>query len=127
MQKDFMAMAQGQAAPAQQQQLTPEEQQAMQEFEPMNDEDFQAMGMTPGNDPQAIKARVVELLERLGLMDEVSASEKMEIFQQVDQFVQDLISGNMEAASQNPVSQMLEGASGQFEELDAAEMELENV
>lgn len=130
MQKDYVGMMQGQQ-PTQEtpkKQLTQEEfQDIEQNFQPLNDEDFEALGMTPGNTPEAVKARIVELLERFGVFDEFSASDKMEFFQQIDIFVQDMISGNIEAAQQSPVSGILDNLSAPFEALNDQEAGLDEV
>jgi hypothetical protein len=120
MQKDYMGMMQGQAAPAQEQ-LSPEEEQAIQEFG-MTDEDYSEMGMTPGATPEAFKQRVIEMLDRFDLLEGMSNTEKMQLMAEVDRFVQDLISGNTEAASQNPVNQLMMSAE---EEMGSMNQQLE--
>ena len=121
MQKDFMGMMQGQQ-PAQAQ-LTPEEQQMIEEFG-MTDEDYSEMGMTPGATPEAFKQRILELLDRFDLLEGLSNTEKMQLMAEVDRFVQDLISGNTEAAAQNPVNQLMMGAE---QEMGALNQQLEGV
>ena len=121
MQKDFMGMMQGQQ-PAQAQ-LTPEEQQIIEEFG-MTDEDYSEMGMTPGATPEAFKQRILELLDRFDLLEGLSNTEKMQLMAEVDRFVQDLIAGNTEAAAQNPVNQLMMGAE---QEMGALNQQLEGV
>jgi hypothetical protein len=106
MQKDYMGMMQGQAAPAQEQ-LSPEDSE---------------MGMTPGATPEAFKQRVIEMLDRFDLLEGMSNTEKMQLMAEVDRFVQDLISGNTEAASQNPVNQLMMSAE---EEMGSMNQQLE--
>lgn len=124
MQKDFMGMMQGQQEqqPAQAQ-LTPEEQQIIEEFG-MTDEDYSEMGMTPGATPEAFKQRIIELLDRFDLLEGLSNTEKMQLMAEVDRFVQDLAAGNTEAAAQNPVNQLMMGAE---QEMGALNQQLEGV
>lgn len=123
-----MGMMQGQqpTSPqeAQQTQLAEDEAAMLQDFEPFTDEDFQQMGMTPGNSPEAVKARIVELLERLGFMKDLKAGDKMELFQEVDKFVQALISGDQATADQSPINDMLGSFDESMGQMDDMESEL---
>ena len=102
--KNYAAMAQGAAMP--QEQLTQQDIADLRELD-MTSEDFEAMGMPTGNSPEAIKERIMILLERYELLEQLSSTEKVQIMQDIDQMVQDLLSGNMEGVGQNPVTQML--------------------
>jgi hypothetical protein len=126
MQKDYMGMMQGQAAPAQEQ-LSPEEAQAIQENEPFNDADFEEMGMTPGSTPEALKARVVELLERLGFLDGTSGQDKMELMQDIDNFVQAILAGDEQTANASPINDMLGSFDNAMETMDTEEQNLMSV
>ena len=107
--KDFMGMM-GQGASAQ----GPTEQD-LQELQ-MSDADFQEMGLPGGEGPDAIKQRIITMLEEMGAMEGLEAAEKQEIMQLVDQLINDIEAGNFEAVEQNPVMQLLasafEGAAG---------------
>lgn len=121
--KNYAAMAQGTEMP--QEQLTQQDVADLRELD-MTSEDFEAMGMPTGNSPEAIKERIMILLERYELLEQLSSTEKMQIMQDIDQMVQDLLSGNMEGVGQNPVTQMLNQSAQALptpEEMELAEGE----
>lgn len=103
MQKDFMGMAQGAGAS---QEPTEQELQQLQ----MTDADFQEAGLPGGEGPEAIKQRILTMLEQMGAMEGLEAAEKQEITQLVDQLVKDMEAQNFEAVEQNPIMQLLAGA-----------------
>ena len=106
--KNYAAMAQG-AAP-QEQQLTPQDIAELKELD-MSAEDFEAMGMPTGNSPEAIKERILMFLDRFEILEQLSATDKAQLMQDIDQLVADILSGNMEGAAQNPVSELFGQAS----------------
>ena len=108
--RDFMGMAQGAGAPAQQ--ITEQDLQ-------MTDADYEEAGLPAGDNPEAIKERILMTLEQAGVMEDLEAAEKQEIMQLVDQLIQDIEAGNMEAVEQNPIMQLL---SGLFEQMGAEEL-----
>ena len=118
--KNYAAMAQGAAMP--QEQLTQQDIAELRELD-MTSEDFEAMGMPTGNSPEAIKERIMILLERYELLEQLSSTEKMQIMQDKVQMVQDLLSGNMEGVAQNPVNDLMMRA----EEILPTEEELETM
>ena len=127
-----MAMMQGQQQQPQQQgflgDMTPEEAQAFQdEIEVFDAEDLTAMGFTAGDTPEALKARIAEMLDRIGVMAEMSNVEKQELSRQIDLFVQALIAQDFNAANNNPVSKMLEQFNQEFQGLGEASSALEGL
>ena len=109
--KNYAAMAQGAAMP--EQQLTPEQTEQLKQMEAnaLTAEDYEAMGMPTGNSPEAVKERIMILLERYEVLEQLSATDKSAIMEDVDRLVQDLLAGNLEGVSQNPVGEMLGEAS----------------
>ena len=118
MQKNYAAMAQG--AMPQEQQLTQQDIAELKELD-MTSEDFEAMGMPTGNSPEAIKERIIMFLERFELLEQLSATEKAQLMQDIDQLVQDLAAGNLEGAAENPVSQLVDQASNSLPTLEEYE------
>ena len=118
--KNYAAMAQGAEMP--QEKITQEEIAQLQQND-FTAEEHAAMGFPTGNSPEAIKERILTLLERYGALQQISSTEKMRLMQDVDQMVQDLLSGNMEGVAQNPVNDLMMRA----EEILPTEEELETM
>ena len=118
MQKNYAAMAQG--AMPQEQQLTQQDIAELKELD-MTSEDFEAMGMPTGNSPEAIKERIIMFLDRFEILEQLSATEKAQLMQDIDQLVQDLAAGNLEGAAENPVSQLVDQASNSLPTLEEYE------
>ena len=109
MPKDYMSMAQG-AAPAGAE-LTEQDLQ-------MTDSDYEEMGLPGGEGPDAMKERILTLLEEAGALEGLEKAELQEITGLVDQLVADIEAENFEAVEQNPIMQLLGGI---FEEMGAGE------
>lgn len=109
MPKDYMKMAQSAGAPTEE--ISPEELQ-------ITDEDYEEMGLPGGEGPEAMKERIMTLLEQMGVLEGVDQSELQELTSLVDQLVADLEAENFEAVEQNPIMQLL---SGVFEEMGVGE------
>jgi hypothetical protein len=107
MQKDYMNMAQG------------PEQVTEQDLQ-MSDQDFQEAGLTPGEGPEAMKTRLMEILEQMGALEGLQPAELQEITGLVDQLIQDMEAQNFEAVEQNPIMQLLGSV---FEEMGVGEGE----
>jgi len=101
--KNYAAMAQGMP---QEQGLSQEDMTNLQQAD-FTAEDHEMLGMPTGNSPEAIKERIIQMLERYGALQQLNSSEKMQIMQDIDQMVQDLISGNLEGAAKNPVNNLM--------------------
>jgi hypothetical protein len=109
MQKDFMNMAQGAN--------TNPEEVSEQDLQ-MKDEDFVQAGLTPGQGPEAMKSRIMELLQQMGAMQNLAPAELQEITGLVDQLVKDMEAQNFEAVEQNPIMSLLGSV---FEQMGVAE------
>jgi hypothetical protein len=117
MQKDYMAMAQGQAAP--QEQLT---EQDVNELIP-TDEEFSQDGFTPGDSPEKVKQRILEFLEKLGLMEDFKDQySKLEFTKKLDEYVKALFAGDEEAVASNPIHAILTEASASMGDISGDEM-----
>ena len=99
MPKDYMSMAQG-AAPTAGGELTEQDLQ-------MTDAEFEEIGIPGGQGPDAMKARIIEVLEQAGALEGLDQTELQELMGLVDQLVQDMEAENFEAVEQNPVMQLL--------------------
>ena len=99
MQKDFMSMAQGQAAP-QQTQAAPE----------TPDELYKELGMPTGGDDAAIQKRMMMVIDSLGLMEGLSSEGIREMEQKVAEFVKLMREGDMEALNNHPLAKILNKA-----------------
>lgn len=99
MQKDYTQMM-GQGAPTE---------QDLQELQ-MSDADFQEAGLPGGEGPEAIKERIITMLEQMGAMEGLQPAEQQEIMQLVDQLINDIEAGNFEAVEKNPIMELLAGA-----------------
>jgi hypothetical protein len=119
MQKNYAAMAQG-AMPQEQAELSQQDIAELRELD-MTSEDFEAMGMPTGNSPEAIKERIIMFLDRFEILEQLSATEKAQLMQDIDQLVQDLAAGNLEGAAENPVSQLVDQASDSLPTLEEYE------
>ena len=119
MQKNYAAMAQG-AMPQEQAELSQQDIAELRELD-MSAEDFEAMGMPTGNSPEAIKERIIMFLDRFEILEQLSATEKAQLMQDIDQLVQDLAAGNLEGAAENPVSQLVDQASDSLPTLEEYE------
>jgi hypothetical protein len=106
MQKDFMNMAQGATATATPT-ATPGAEQVTEQDLQMKDEDFVQAGLTPGQGPEAMKSRIMELLQQMGAMENLAPAELQEITGLVDQLVKDMEAQNFEAVEQNPIMSLL--------------------
>lgn len=108
MQKDFMSMAQGAGA----------SQQVTEQDLKMTDADYEEAGLPGGEGPEAMKQRILTMLEQAGVMEGLEAAEQQEIIQLVDQLIVDVEAQNFEAVEQNPIMQLL---SGLFEQMGVEE------
>ena len=96
--RDYMSMAQG-AAPMGAE-PSPEELA-------MTDQDYAEAGLPGGEGPEAMKQRVMSLLEQMGALEGLDQAELQELNQLADQLVADLEAENFEAVEQNPLMQIL--------------------
>ena len=99
MQKDFAAMAQGQA----QEQITPEEKEAFT----FSDQDYQQSGLTPGNSPEAMKARLTELLQKSGMLEGFSKEELQDLAMEIDNYVKAMMNNDVKTIQSSYITQML--------------------
>ena len=113
MPKDYMSMAQGAAAPAAGPEMNEQDLQ-------MNDADYEEMGLPAGEGPDAMKERILALLEQAGALEGLEQAELQELMGLVEQLVTDLEAENFEAVEQNPIMQLLGGI---FEEMGMGEGE----
>ena len=111
--KDYMGMAQGAGAGAND--LTPEDLM-------IDEAGYDEMGLPAGDNPEAVKERIMQILEDMEVFEELAPSEKQELMQLVDQLVVDIEAQNFEAVEQNPVMQLLGAA---FESLGVEETGME--
>ena len=86
----------------------------------MTDADYEEMGLPGGEGPDAMKERILTLLEEAGALEGLEQAELQEITGLVDQLVADIEAENFEAVEQNPIMQLLGGI---FEEMGAGEGE----
>jgi acyl-CoA synthetase (NDP forming) len=118
MQKDFMAMAQGQqAAPAQ---SNGTGMQLKGELEELGSEGlasaYEQAGMPTENTPEAAKQRVMMVLEELGVLQGLRQDQLQQLQKLVDEFVSIAQQGDMEALEKHPISQLLNEAQNQFKQ-----------
>lgn len=99
MPQDYMSMAQG--APA-----APGAELTEQDLQ-MTDADYQEAGLPGGEGPEAMKARIIEVLEQAGALEGLDQAELQELMGLVDQLVKDMEAENFEAVEQNPIMQLL--------------------
>lgn len=113
--KNYAAMAQGatQPSPTDLAQASPEEMKQIEEVA-LSEEEMQAVNLPTGTGPEQVKQRIVTMLERFNLLNDLSASEKMKIMEQVDLLVQDILTGDLDKVGQNPINQLLAGAQEQL-------------
>ena len=104
MQKDFMGMAQGQAAP--QEEVNVEESQKF----------FEEAGMPTENTPEAAKKRLMMVLEELGVIEGLNPSQLKQLQELVDEYVAIAQKGDLQALEQHPISQLLNQAQQQFQQ-----------
>ena len=115
-----MSMAQGQQAPA----AVPQEQLTEQDVEELipTDEEFSQDGFTPGDSPEQVKQRILEFLEKLGLMEDFKdQASKLEFTKQLDSYVEALFAGDEEAVVSNPIHEILKQASASMGDIDSME------
>ena len=111
--KNYAAMAQG--MPQQEAQgISVEEQQLAAEMA-LTPEEMEAINLPTGSEAETVKERILTMMERFGLMEGLSGTQKIELMQQVDTLVQDIITGNIAEIEKNPVNQMLIGATEQLQ------------
>jgi hypothetical protein len=108
MQKDFMAMAQGQQAPAAAVQT--KDPKVLQNLEAPDEELYQKIGMPTGEDDATIKQRVLIMFENLGLMEGLSKDGLLELQQKIDDYIKVIKTKDMQAIENHPVSKILEKA-----------------
>lgn len=101
MQKDFMAMAQGQGQA--QEQLTPEEKEELT----FSDQDYQESGLTPGNSPEAMKARLTELLQKSGMLEGFSKEELQDLAMEIDNYVKAMLNNDVKTIQSSYITEML--------------------
>ena len=100
MQPDFSKMAQGQAAP-QEQKMSPEQGKA--ELEKAYDE----AGMPKGDTVEAIKQRVLKVLEEVGFLKKLTPQGLKELTQKISEFAKLAKSGDIEALKEHPITKIL--------------------
>ena len=107
MQPDFMKMAQ---QSQQQKQAGPQEQFTAEELEQVSfsDEDYEASGLAPGKSPEAMKTRLLQMLQRSGVIDDFDAAEKQELVKEVELFVQAFLNKDFKAMQSSYVSKLIE-------------------
>lgn len=111
--KNYAAMAQG--MPQQEAQgMSAEEQQLASEMA-LTPEEMEAVNLPTGSEAETVKERILTMLERFGLMENLSGTQKIELMQQVDALVEDIVTGNIAEIEKNPVNQMLIGATEQLQ------------
>ena len=99
-----MAMAQQPQAQEQPtEELTPEE---MQELK-FSDEDFKESGLTPGESPDAMKQRFLEILQKAGVLDEYTKAEVREIVKEIDAYVEAMLAGDLEKVKSSYLNDLL--------------------
>ena len=107
MQPDYMKMAQGQAAPKQQ------EVQAVEGLE--SEEDIpklqEAMDMPTGQSPEAIKERIMIALEQLNILKDLTPQVLQQVQARVDELVQLVIAEDVEGIKKHPITKLLQEAS----------------
>ena len=102
--QDFAAMAQGAPIEEEQDELTQEDLEASA----FSDEDYAESGLTPGQSPEAIKQRFLEMLQQAGVLDEFSDEEKKEIINEIDMYVDAMLEGDMQTVEASYLNKLLE-------------------
>jgi hypothetical protein len=117
MQKDFMAMAQGQQAPAATQQITEED---INEIG-FSSEDFETMGMPGGDDIDSVKQRLMMLLEQSGLMEMFQEpAQQQQLATLMNELAQAMVDQDIEKIQNSKLFQLIQTSmeeSGGLEEL----------
>lgn len=101
MQPDFMAMAKGQGQT--QEPITPEEKEAFS----FSEEDYAESGFTPGDSPEAMKARLTELLQKAGLLEGFSKEELRDLAMEIDNYVKAIMNKDIKVIENSYITQML--------------------
>jgi hypothetical protein len=111
MQKDYMAMAQGQQAPA----ATP--QQAPEGAEEITEENvFGGAGLPTEKTPEAGKKRLMMVLEELGITEGLRPDQLQQLTKLVDEYVAIAQKGDLAALEKHPISQLLNQAQQEFQQ-----------
>jgi acyl-CoA synthetase (NDP forming) len=111
MQKDFMAMAQGQQSPA----ASP--QQAPEGAEELNAKSvFEEVGLPTEDTPEAGKKRLMMVLEELGIMEGLRPDQLQQLTKLVDEYVAIAQKGDLAALEKHPISQLLNQAQQEFQQ-----------
>lgn len=106
MQKDFMAMAQGQQAPA----ATPQQGAFPKEkLDAINlkKEDYEVMGMPAGNSIEDAKKRLLLIFEEFGVLKELTQTGLVELTNQIEDFVKRAQKEGIENLAEHPIGQLL--------------------
>ena len=103
-----MKMAQGQAAPQQAPQGAPANQ--LNQF-------YEEQGMAKGNDVEAIKQRLLQVLEESGFLKKLTPEGLKTLTNKVQEFAELAIKGDQEALKNHPITKLL----GQIEKQAAAQ------
>jgi hypothetical protein len=111
--KNYAAMAQG--MPQQEVQGISAEEQQMAAETALTPEEMEAINLPTGSEAETVKERILTMMERFGLMEGLSGTQKIELMQQVDALVEDIVTGNIAEIEKNPVNQMLIGATEQLQ------------
>ena len=99
MQKDFMAMAQGNNK------LTEED---LREAT-LSPEDLETLGMPSGEDEESMKQRFIQLFEEAGLMEMFQEpAQQQEFTRLLQELIESLMAQDLEAVLANPLYQLLE-------------------
>jgi len=97
MQKDFMGMAQ-------------QAQQPMEDdiMSPLSDQDLMDSGLPTGNDEGAIKERIMAILAKFGILEQVSEANKVKLEKEAAKLAKAIVNKDIEAIEASPLNDIFE-------------------